>query len=485
MARFGRRAARQRLRKATQQALSIPAFRTPVDCTPWVLGGLWPAELNQVTAETATVATYLKNDLNRIADSANDRLRELAEAGLPEPIRQAEEARVVNVARAFAVLRVESTIRHLRREPVGFVPPHLSLESGTEEPTLVVTGPPTGAPKPRPVPEEPPTVVTVPQSRPLPEEPTVVEVTAPDPRPVPGEPTVVDAATMPQPRPAPPVLEDITDSVVVESTIDDPDTTGSVGVPEMPTPPPPHRPPAAPTAATAPPLISVNGHEPSSVESADQRLRRLLQFVARQEPGLGWVVGDRADGTTVLATDLAYGWVPSGIDLPAGVEVLPPERRRGGLASMVGSVERIVTYRPGDAFPRTAAEDVTAPSKDARTLIEVADLGWRLIEATQWRDGLPRMTHTMAKAGASGTGVVDAEVDVLRVHVDTARYQVFAQYPDVNDRLLTTCLLLAATEALVTGDRIAANYHFAWFLELTSSGGSGWQVTEGTSRTSG
>jgi hypothetical protein len=109
----------------------------------------------------------------------------------------------------------------------------------------------------------------------------------------------------------------------------------------------------------------------------------------------------------------------------------------------------------------------------------VADLGWRLIEATQWREGLPRIAHTMAKAGAGGTGVVDAEVDVLRVHVDTARYQVFAQYPDVHDRLMANCLLLSATEALVTGDPVAANYHFAWFLALTSGDAAGWQVTGG------
>ncbi|OBF25933.1 DUF5631 domain-containing protein [Mycobacterium sp. ACS4331] len=473
MARFGRRAARQRLRKATQQALSIPAFRTPVDCTPWVLGGLWPAELNQVTAETATLATYLRNDLNRIADSANDRLRELAEAGLPEPIRQAEEARVVNVARAFAVLRVESTIRHLRREPVGFVPPHLSLGPGTEEPTRVVPAAPAAGPQPRRVAEEPPTVITAPRPRRVAEEPTVVVMATPPP-------THTASSAMP---------EGITDSVVVEPASDDAEPTGAVELPEAPAPTPEPAPPptATPTATsvTAPTAAPVNGHEPTSVESAEQRLRRLLQFVARQEPGLGWVVADRSDGTTVLATDLAYGWVPPGIDLPAGVEVLPPGRRRGGLAGVVGPADRIVTYRPGDAFPRIAEQDVTTPSNDARTLTEVTDLGWRLTEATQWRDGLPRMTHTMAKAGASGTGVVDAEVDVLRVHVDTARYQVLAQYPDVNDRLLGTCLLLAATEALVTGDRIAANYHFAWFLELTSSDGSGWQVTEGTSRNPG
>ena len=48
--------------------------------------------------------------------------------------------------------------------------------------------------------------------------------------------------------------------------------------------------------------------------------------------------------------------------------------------------------------------------------------------------------------------MVAAEVDVLRVHLDTARYQLFAQYPDPDNALLLNCLLLAATEAIVTGD---------------------------------
>lgn len=139
------------MHKATQQALSIPAFRAPADCTPWVLGGLWPAELEHVTPRTAGLAEYLKNDLQRIANSANHKLRAINEASLIEPVRQAEETRVINVARAFAVLRVESTIRHLRSEPLGFQPEYLSLGAvpdeprvtvipEADEPTVVVTG---------------------------------------------------------------------------------------------------------------------------------------------------------------------------------------------------------------------------------------------------------------------------------------------------------------------------------------------------------
>lgn len=125
MAIFGRMTARQRLRRATRESLSIPAFSSPVDCTPWVTGGLWPAELSTVTPETATLAEYLKADLQRIANGANDELRKLKRAGMTDTARQAAEARVIEQARARAVRRVESTIRCLHAVQSGARPPAL------------------------------------------------------------------------------------------------------------------------------------------------------------------------------------------------------------------------------------------------------------------------------------------------------------------------------------------------------------------------
>ena len=49
---FGRMTARQRLRRATRESLTIPAFSSPADCTPWVTGGLWPAELSSASGPT-------------------------------------------------------------------------------------------------------------------------------------------------------------------------------------------------------------------------------------------------------------------------------------------------------------------------------------------------------------------------------------------------------------------------------------------------
>ena len=393
MAKFGRNSARQRLRRATRQALSVPAFDTPADCTPWVIGGLWPAELETVTPQTAMVAEYLKNDLQRIANSANERLRALQFAGYTDDVRRAEEARIINVARAFAVLRVESTVRQLRNESLGFADEFASL---------------TAAPEPPPPPR---TTFDATQLIDFNDDPVVVE-----------EPfeEIIEPEREPEPLAQEPVAE------VVES------------------------------------------------EDDDHRLARLLEFVARQEPGLRWAVGDRADGTTLLVTDLAHGWIPAGVRLPVGVELLTPGRRGGRVADLLGDVVRSAMYHPGDPFA-PASDRGTADSPDARRLAAVDDLGWKLGEATHWRDGLPRIVHTLAKAGAARTGVVEAEVDVLRVHSDTARYQLLAQYPDVDTALLSNCLLLAATETIATGDEVSANYHYAWFEALDAPQASQWR----------
>lgn len=353
MAIFGRNSARQRLKRATERALAVPAFGAMPDCTPWVIGGLWPAELETVTQATANVAQHLKNDLQRIADSANERLRALGRADLSESVRRSEEARIIEAARAFAVQRVESSIRQLRSDADEF-----------------------------------------------------------------------------DTDPAMPVV--------------------------------------VPTSEAAAPVVAEPEPEPD-----DHTLERLLEFVARQEPGLRWAVGERDDGTVALVTDLAHGWIPPGVALPAGVGLLAPAVRRGRISEMLGDVVRSAVYHPGDPFS-SARDRPPVSSPSARELPPVDDMGWKLVDATHWRDGLPRMVHTLAKAGAARTGVLDAEVDVLRVHSDTARYQLMAQYPDVDPALLSNCLLLAATEAIAVGDELSANYHFGWFEALNAPKPSSW-----------
>ena len=546
MAIFGRNTARQRLRRAAQESLKIPAFRSPVDCTPWVTGGLWPAELSTVTAETAPLVKYLKADLQRIVNSANEELKNIRCAGLIDSTRQAEEARVINEARAFAVRRVESTVRHLHnmksKLPTEYRPVNGAVD--TEKTARFKLAPPRPEPTPElPAPQQdlqPVPAVQQPdnwQPEPLEDwESLATETPLADPAPAeapepvqsePVEPAWFEPAVPEGAEPETFTLETFEPETAEESEpeelepkhpveSDDTEVLEELSallqeitpLTEIPVEPPPRQQPAAappepaveslpaeplpvePLAVEPPSPTPVARHaEPATDdteatrylpvveagESEPDRLERLLKFVARQEPALRWAVGVREDGSTLLVTDLAHGWIPPGITLPAEVRLLEPGRRTGTAAALLGQTRLSAKYAPGDPLGWATDYEVTDTSSRPRELPAVDDLGWVLGEATHWRDGLPRMVNTMAKAGAAGTGIVEAEIDILRVYLDTSRYQLLAQYPDVDQGLLLNCLLLAATEGIATKNQVSANYHFAWFQLLSAPPASGWK----------
>lgn len=556
--------ARQRLRRATRESLAIPAFSAPVDCTPWVTGGLWPAELSTVTAETATLAEYLKADLQRIANGANDQLKMLKRAGMTDPARQAAEARVIEEARGRAVRRVESTIRYLHTvqsgaQPPAAAPPTLEGPGADLERTQVlpavrevddVAEPPPPPPRWRPRPAEPvESVEPVAPAEPVepeagePEathaeepaaapdvshleetqviavvseaEPVVETPVDPEPEPVEepaatgrhhavvDEPAAGDEPTAgPEATPAEDEPADVADASHLEETQVIPVVTDA----EPPFAAPADRAPA-PVEEPVEPVENGRHHAPAEEPAEDTRdepaavsqeapaeeaepvvaaptaiekpvtptgfdnarLNRLLEFVVRQEPRLSWAIGDRADGTTVLVTDLAHGWIPSGISLPAGVRLLEPERRGGRVAALIGDTARVVTYAPGDSLRRSADFAATRSSVEPRQLPAIDDLARVLSQATRAHAELPKIVTRLADATAAGTFVVDQEVDVLRVHLDTARYQLLVQYPNVNPGLLLKCMLMAATEGIASGDTVSANYHLAWYRMLAGS----------------
>ena len=527
MAIFGRNTARQRLRRAAQESLKIPAFRSPVDCTPWVTGGLWPAELSTVTADTAPLVKYLKADLQRIVNSANEELKNIRCAGLIDSTRQAEEARVINDARAFAVRRVESTVRHLHNMKSKLPTEHRPVNGGavdTEKTTRFKLAPP--RPEPTPPTDIPAPAAPEQDFRPAPSveqphsweqdfrpAPSVEQPKSWEPEPLEDwEPPFAETAefetaefetaepeTSPNrsfgSRDAPSrqfvddtevleelatLLQEITplaEPPVVEPLAVQPVVVEPLAV-ELPAVEPPSPVPAAGHTEPGTDVTEATRHLPvvEPAESERDRLERLLKFVARQEPGLRWAVGTREDGATLLVTDLAHGWIPPGITLPAEVRLLEPARRTGTAAALLGQTTLTAKYAPGDPLGWATDYEVTDTSSQPRELPEVDDLGWVLGEATHWRDGLPRMVNTLAKAGAAGTGIVEAEIDILRVYLDTSRYQLLAQYPDIDAGLLLNCLLLAATEGIATKNQVSANYHFAWFQMLSAPPASGWKA---------
>lgn len=198
------------------------------------------------------------------------------------------------------------------------------------------------------------------------------------------------------------------------------------------------------------------------------RLQRLVDFVARQEPRLRWVAGDRADGTTVLITDLAGGWIPPGILIPSVVTLLEPAERRGDLEAVLGPVEASASYTPLHYLPEPDDKaEPTATSLRPRHVPAVDDLGWELSQATKYRDGLPQMAHTIARAAFANTGLIDVEMQLLNQHLTKLREDVIGSYPaDVDAAAVSNWQLLAAIDALASTDAIGANYHFAWFQAL-------------------
>lgn len=198
--------------------------------------------------------------------------------------------------------------------------------------------------------------------------------------------------------------------------------------------------------------------------AAQSRLHRLLDAVARQQPRLRWAIGDLEDGNTVLVTDLADGWIPPGVAIPTGVRLLNPAVRRGDLTALLGPAVHIAAYQPGQHLPPADAAPPPAMSVRARDTTAVDDLGWELSQATKWRDGLPRLAHTLAKSVSSGTGVLESEAELLRDHMTDVARAVIAGYPAAVDRAqVCNWQLLATIDALIADEKRLANYHFAWF----------------------
>ena len=228
----------------------------------------------------------------------------------------------------------------------------------------------------------------------------------------------------------------------------------------------------APTGIAGKAVVAGAGGAVAGAASADAtsriRLQRIVDAVARQESRLAWAAGDRPDDTTILLTDLADGWIPPGIEIPASVTLLEPGRRRGDLEALLGEVRTAVTHTPDRYVPE--ADESVPTSPRPRHAPEIEELGWELSSATHWRDGLPRLAHTLAKAASSGTGVDPSEVELLQQQMHDVGELVLDAYPDeIDPKHVGNWQLLAAIEALIRGDKGGANYHLAWFQACMTS----------------
>lgn len=240
------------------------------------------------------------------------------------------------------------------------------------------------------------------------------------------------------------------------------------------------RPTVVPNPAQSPPgvstqgVIAAGGGALAGAASADatarRRLQRLIAEVARQQPRLAWAIGDRPDGTTVLVTDLASGWIPSGIEIPSALTLLEPARRRGDIETLLGEVQVAAAVTPGHYQPDPDAEEPVPTSSRPRRTPEVEELNWQLTDAARRRDGLTRLAHTCASAASKNTGVLESEATALHQQLTDFADRVLDSYPDhVDHDEVGNWQLLSAIESLVLGDRISANYHLAWFLACNTT----------------
>ncbi|VBA60427.1 hypothetical protein LAUMK191_05512 [Mycobacterium attenuatum] len=216
----------------------------------------------------------------------------------------------------------------------------------------------------------------------------------------------------------------------------------------------------------------------SARAAEQQRLERLVDAVARQEPRLSWAAGLREDGTTtLLVTDLAGGWIPPHIRVPANVTLLEPAARRRDVSvvDLLGAVVAAAAHEP-NAYIGEPGPDAPLLSGDraARSAApKVDELGPTLVEAVRRRDGLPRIAQAIAAPAVRKTGVLESEIRLLRERLTAIQESVLNAYPDHELSALGDWMLMAAIDALIDKHQYLANYHMAWFAVVARREGSG------------
>lgn len=229
---------------------------------------------------------------------------------------------------------------------------------------------------------------------------------------------------------------------------------------------------SAVSAATGATAGAVSGRA-----AEQQRLQRLVDAVARQEPRLSWAAGLRDDGTTtLLVTDLAGGWIPPHVRLPAHVTLLEPTARRhdANVVDLLGAITVAAAHHantyvaePGSEEPALSGD---RPARSAAPRVD--ELGPTLVEAVRRRDGLPRIAQAVAAPAVRKTGVLESEAEMLRECVAEIQHAVVAAYPNHDPAAVGDWMLLAAIEALIDGHEYLANYHLAWFDAIGRRAGS-------------
>jgi hypothetical protein len=214
----------------------------------------------------------------------------------------------------------------------------------------------------------------------------------------------------------------------------------------------------------------------ASKRLADQAsLQRKVDAVARQEPSIAWAAGLLDDGTTVLVTDLAGGWIPPHVKLPAGVSLLAPAARRRdvGVVDLLGAAVVAAAYQPNSYISEPGPDDPVLSGERARYGQHIEELGPTLVDAVRRRAGLRRIAQAVAGAAVRRTGVPDSEADLIRDDVASLRRQVLSSYPKHDPSVVGDWMLLTAIDSAIAEDDEITKYHLAWF-EAAFATTAGW-----------
>jgi len=200
-----------------------------------------------------------------------------------------------------------------------------------------------------------------------------------------------------------------------------------------------------------------NRHNDQSWQHHTKANNLTMPAVARQQPRLRWAAGTRPDGSTLLVTDLAGGWIPPGIGIPGDVELPDPGSFAPGrtLQDLLGDNEFASRYAPGEQLG-----DITMDLSDSPRRVEpVATLARDLRDAAEWRNRLPVIARTLAKFQV---GARPLEVEELRRALDAQRAMVLDSYAAgaTDMHSAGNWMLMAAIDAVHGDDPGLAAYTF-------------------------
>lgn len=181
----------------------------------------------------------------------------------------------------------------------------------------------------------------------------------------------------------------------------------------------------------------------------------------------------REDGTTtLLVTDLAGGWIPPHVRLPAHVTLLEPTARRhdANVIDLLGAIVIAAAHNPNTYVAEEGPDEplLTGDRAARSSAPEVDELGPTLVEAVRRRDGLPRIAQAVAAPAVRNTGVLENETELLRGRIAEIEHSVVSAYPHHDLAAVGDWMLLAAIEALIDGHEYLANYHLAWFALISA-----------------